>query len=75
VLENIKASLEDAGSDLGHVVKAQVFLLDAEDFNGYDKIWKRRFATPPPRTTIEVAGDGLLVPGTLLEIDVIAARE
>jgi enamine deaminase RidA (YjgF/YER057c/UK114 family) len=28
VLTNIKANLEDAGSDLDHVLKAQVFLLD-----------------------------------------------
>jgi enamine deaminase RidA (YjgF/YER057c/UK114 family) len=56
-------------------VKAQTFLTDLDDFYGYDKVWKRHFETPPPRTTIELAGDGLLVPGTLVEIDVIAARE
>ncbi len=30
VLENIKANLEDAGSDLEHVVKTQVFILDCD---------------------------------------------
>jgi enamine deaminase RidA (YjgF/YER057c/UK114 family) len=72
VLENIKASLEDAGSDLGHVVKAQVFLLDAEDFNGFDEVWSEFFEEPPPRTTVETGPKGLLVPGTLVEIDITA---
>ena len=75
VTNNIEAVLKAAGSSMDNVVKAQTFLTDLDDFYGYDKVWKRHFETPPPRTTIELAGDGLLVPGTLVEIDVIAARE
>ena len=74
VLENIKASLEDGGSDLEHVVKAQVFLLDSEDFNQFDEVWREYFASPPPRTTVETGPKGLLVPGTLVEIDITAVR-
>lgn len=74
VLENIKASLEDGGSDLDHVVKAQVFLLDSEDFNAFDEVWREYFTTPPPRTTVETGPKGLLVPGTLVEIDITAVR-
>jgi enamine deaminase RidA (YjgF/YER057c/UK114 family) len=73
VLNNCNAVLEAAGSSLDRTVKAQVFLTDLDNFHGLDKVWKRRFATPPPRTTIELAGDGLLVPSTLTEIDLIAA--
>lgn len=72
VLENIRANLEDAGSDLEHVVKTQVFLLDLADFDGFDEVWKEFFPTPPPRTTVQCGPKGLLVPGTLVEIDVIA---
>jgi enamine deaminase RidA (YjgF/YER057c/UK114 family) len=75
VTKNIETVLKACGSSLDNVVKAQTFLTDLDDFHGYDKVWKRHFETPPPRTTIELAGDGLLVPGTLVEIDVIAARE
>jgi len=75
ILKQLKAVLEASGSSLESIVKTQTFLTDLDDFYGYDKIWKRHFETPPPRTTIELAGDGLLVPGTLVEIDVIAARE
>ena len=74
VLENIKASLEDAGSDLDHVVKTQVFILDAELFNEFDEVWREFFPAPPPRTTVQTGPKGLLVPGTLVEIDVIAVR-
>jgi len=75
VVRNMQAVLEAAGSSLENVLKAQTFLTDLDHFHGYDKVWKRHFSTPPPRTTIELAGDGLLVPGTLVEIDLIAARD
>lgn len=73
-LRNLQALLEDAGSDLGHVVKAQIFLKDLNDFNGFDDVWKKFFPEcPPPRTTLQVAE--LLVPGSKLEIDLIAVRK
>ena len=58
-----------AGTSLSHVVKAQVFLTDLDNFHGFDKVWKRHFKTPPPRTTIGCTG--LLVKDTLVEIDLI----
>ena len=73
IMKNIQTVLEEAGSSLDQTVKAQVFLTDINDFHGYDKIWRQWFDVPPPRTTIELAGDGLLVPGTKIEIDLIAA--
>lgn len=73
ILENIAALLEDNGSNLAHVVKAQVFLTDANEFSGFDEVWKEFFGdNPPPRTTVEVGPIGLLIPGTVVEIDVIA---
>jgi enamine deaminase RidA (YjgF/YER057c/UK114 family) len=70
VLENLKKTFEAAGSSLDHVVKAQVFLTDLNDFHGFDTVWKRYFNVPPPRTTIGCTG--LLVGDTLVEIDLIA---
>src|SRR5207245_117998 len=61
-----------AGSSLDHVVKAQVFLSDLGDFDGFDTVWKRYFKVPPPRTTIGCTG--LLVADTLVEIDLIGYR-
>jgi enamine deaminase RidA (YjgF/YER057c/UK114 family) len=69
VLDNLKRTFAAAGSSLDHVVKAQVFLTDLADFDGFDSVWKRYFKVPPPRTTI--ACSGLLVKDTLVEIDLI----
>jgi enamine deaminase RidA (YjgF/YER057c/UK114 family) len=69
ILENLKQTFAAAGSSLDHVVKAQVFLTDLDHFHGFDKVWKRYFKSPPPRTTIGCTG--LLVKDTLVEIDLI----
>jgi enamine deaminase RidA (YjgF/YER057c/UK114 family) len=69
VLENLKKTFAAAGSSLDHVVKAQVFLTDLNNFHGFDTVWKRYFKVPPPRTTIGCTG--LLVKDTLVEVDLI----
>jgi reactive intermediate/imine deaminase len=69
VLENLKKTFESAGSSLDHVVKAQVFLTNLNDFAGFDQVWKRYFKIPPPRTTVGTTG--LLVRNTLVEVDLI----
>jgi enamine deaminase RidA (YjgF/YER057c/UK114 family) len=71
VLENLAQTFKAAGTSLDHVVKAQVFHTDLMNFSGFDEVWKEFFPTSPPRTTIGTTG--LLVPGTLVEIDLIAA--
>jgi enamine deaminase RidA (YjgF/YER057c/UK114 family) len=71
ILDNLARTFKAAGTSLGNVVKAQVFLTDLKHFNGFDEVWKEFFAVPPPRTTVGTTG--LLVPGTLVEIDLIAA--
>ena len=71
VLENLARTFKAAGTSLDHVVKAQVFHTDLMNFSGFDEVWKEFFPTPPPRTTVGTTG--LLVPGCLVEIDLIAA--
>ncbi|HET7849015.1 MAG TPA: RidA family protein [Pseudolabrys sp.] len=69
ILGNLKQTFEAAGSSLDHVVKAQVFMTNLNDFPGFDHIWKKYFKVPPPRTTVGTTG--LLVKDTLVEIDLI----
>jgi reactive intermediate/imine deaminase len=69
ILRNLKQTFEAAGSSLDHVVKAQVFMTDLNDFAGFDQVWKTYFKAPPPRTTVGTTG--LLVKDTLVEIDLI----
>ena len=68
ILENLKKTFEAAGSSLDQVFKAQVFLTDLGNFNGFD-VWKEYFKVPPARTTVGTTG--LLVKDTLVEIDLI----
>ncbi|MDE0058665.1 MAG: RidA family protein [Defluviicoccus sp.] len=69
VLNNLARTFEAAGSSLDHVVKAQVFLEDLNDFNAFDEVWKEYFSTPPARTTVGTSG--LLVRDAMIEIDLI----
>jgi reactive intermediate/imine deaminase len=67
VLENLKSVFDAAGCSFKDVVKSQVFLTDLNDFFHFDQVWKEFFASPPPRTTVQIGK--LLVPGCRIEID------
>ncbi len=69
VLDNLAKTFEAAGSSLDHIVKAQVFLEDLNEFNAFDEVWKEYFTTPPARTTVGTTG--LLVKDAMIEIDLI----
>ena len=68
-LKNLATTFEAAGSSLNNVFKAQVFMTELAEFNGFDEVWKENFPTPPARTTVETTG--LLVKDALVEIDLI----
>jgi reactive intermediate/imine deaminase len=71
ILDNLARTFKAAGTSMDQVVKAQVFHTDLQNFSEFDEVWKEFFPTPPPRTTVGTTG--LLVPGCLVEIDLIAA--
>ena len=73
ILTNLKNTFAAAGSSLDHVVKAQVFLTDLNDFYAFDEVWKEFFAHPPPRTTVGISG--LLVEGCRVAIDLIGVTD
>ena len=70
-LKNLRAILQAAGSDLGHVLRCGVFLIDMREFATMNAVYERVFdGHRPARTTVQAAalpGDGLRV-----EIDCIA---
>lgn len=69
-LNNIKAVLEAAGTNLDHVVKTTVFLADINEFAAMNAVYKTFFAeNPPARSTVQVAN---LPGGALVEIETIA---
>jgi 2-iminobutanoate/2-iminopropanoate deaminase len=70
-LKNVQAILKAAGSDLHHVMRCGVFLIDMAEFQKMNGVYSRMFGDHrPARTTIQAValpGDGLRV-----EIDCIA---
>ena len=70
-LKNVEAILKAAGTDLQHVLRCGVFLIDMKEFQQMNAVYQRMFGEHrPARTTIQAAalpGDGLRV-----EIDCIA---
>ena len=71
VLKNIAVILEAAGSDLQHVVRCGVFLVDMQEFPKMNEVYARVFGMHrPARTTVEVSG--LPGEGLRVEIDAIA---
>lgn len=72
VLQNVQAILEEAGTDLAHVVKTTVFLSDMADFKAMNEVYATFFEEPfPARSTVAVAGLPL---GALVEIEAVAVR-
>lgn len=71
VLDNLKAVLEAAGSDLAHVLKTTVFLKDMGEFAAMNEIYGRYFSeNPPARATVEAAR---LPRDVRVEIECVAA--
>ncbi|HYN09950.1 MAG TPA: Rid family detoxifying hydrolase [Vicinamibacterales bacterium] len=70
-LRNVETILKAAGTDLQHVLRCGVFLLDMREFSRMNAVYQRIFgAHRPARTTIQAAalpGEGLRV-----EIDCVA---
>jgi len=71
VFRNIRAILEAAGTDLQHVLRCGVFLVDMDEFGAMNASYARAFGDHRPvRTTVAVSA--LPHPGLRVEIDCIA---
>lgn len=73
VLENLKAILEEAGTDLNHVVKTTVYIKNMEDFSKINEVYASYFVeNKPARACVEVAR---LPKDVGVEIEAIAVVE
>jgi 2-iminobutanoate/2-iminopropanoate deaminase len=69
-LENLKAILEEAGTNLSNVVKTTVFLKDMNDFVVVNEVYGTYFSEKmPARSAVQV---GKLPKDALVEIEAIA---
>lgn len=73
VIENLKAVLEAAGSDLSQVVRCDVFLADMNDFRDMNEVYASKFVTDPKpaRQAVQV---GRLPLDAMVEISCIAYK-
>ena len=73
VLRNIASILEHAGASLQDLVDAQVFLVNMNDFGGFNEVWAEFFDYDgPTRTTVAV--HQLPHPHLLIEIKAVAYK-
>lgn len=73
VIENLKAVLLSAGSNLDRVVKTTVYLKDMNDFAAMNEIYAEYFSTGvPARTTVQVCR---LPKDVMVEIDCVALKD
>ena len=71
-LNNLKAVLEAAGTDMDHVIKTLVFIKDMNDFAAINEVYSKFFTKDfPARSCVEAAR---LPKDVLIEIEAIAVK-
>ncbi|WP_444948628.1 RidA family protein [Micromonospora ureilytica] len=71
VIENIGDLLRSVGADLANLVQVTTYLVNMNDFGGYNEVWAEFFdASGPTRTTVAV--HQLPHPHLLIEIQAVA---
>jgi 2-iminobutanoate/2-iminopropanoate deaminase len=71
VLDDIRATLAEAGCDLSDVVKAMVWLRDRADFPGFNAVYAEYFPHQPPARSA-VVSDPLV--DVRVEVEVVAYK-
>ncbi len=71
-LKNASAILQQAGTDMAHVVKTTVYLADIADFAAMNEVYATFFQEPYPARSAVAVKD--LPKGALVEIEVLAAK-
>ena len=72
ILDRIERLLAAQGLGLQDVVKATVWITDAANFPAFNAAYRARMPAPLPTRSTVVSG--MVAPGALIEIEVIAAR-
>ncbi|MET8090340.1 RidA family protein [Micromonospora sp. NPDC005220] len=71
VIENVRDLLRSVGADLSDLVQVTTYLVNMNDFGGYNEVWAGFFdASGPTRTTVAV--HQLPHPHLLIEIQAVA---
>ena len=68
VMQNIKAVLEEAGTDFSHVIKTTCFLRDMNDFAAFNEVYGTYLTGKPARSCVQA----VLPKNAAVEVEVIA---
>ena len=71
-LTNASEILQEAGTDLAHVVKTTVYLADMADFAAMNEVYAQFFSEPYPARSAVAVKD--LPKGALVEVEDLAAK-
>ena len=71
VIENIKAILEAAGTDIESVVKTTCFLKNMSNFSKFNSVYEKHFVSKPARACVSA----VLPKDAAVEIEVIALSQ
>ncbi len=72
VMHNLKAILQQAGMDFGHVVKTSIFITDMHQFGAVNEVYGKYFESDfPARETVQVSA---LPKFVNVEISMIAVK-
>jgi 2-iminobutanoate/2-iminopropanoate deaminase len=71
--ENVEKALKGAGCSLRDTIKMNMYLVKAADYKAMNEVRKRMFQPPYPASTVVVVKE-LVLPGLLVEVEVIAKR-
>lgn len=71
VMENIASILGEAGASFDDVIKATVFLTDADDFDAFNRVYEGYISDPYPARSL-FAVDALALERIDVEMEVIA---
>ena len=69
VCRNVKALLEEAGTNMENVVKTTCFLSDIKNFSAFNEVYAKYFTSCPARSCVAVKD---IPKGCLVEVEVIA---
>lgn len=71
--DNLETALKAGGADLSTIIKISAFVLDINQLETFNKVYKKRInlEKPPVRTTVQVAA---FQKDILVEIDAIAYK-
>ena len=69
VMQNLKAVLEETGTNFENAIKTTCFLSDMNNFSGFNEVYSKYFTSNPARSCVAVKE---LPKQVLVEVEVIA---